>query len=51
MYEGFGKLEKMVHNALAECMVTSDDKLQSEWFIVPYEELINIVDEFVASEH
>ena len=52
VYEGFGKHENLVHAKLANYMVTSEDKSCSEWFRLPYEELIEKINSVISQfEH
>ena len=50
--EGFGKHEKVVHNELAPYMVSTPKKSKTEWFRLPYEELIEKINSIISQlEH
>ena len=44
VYEGHGKYETLVHNALASFMVKGE-KSKNEWFCIPYDDLIDKIEE------
>ena len=52
VYEGFGKHETLVHDALAPFMVSTSKKPRTEWFRLPYEELLaKIIEVLTPFEH
>ena len=52
VYEGFGKHEKLVHEALTPFMHTTPKKPKTEWFRLPYEELVEKINSVISQfEH
>ena len=52
VYEGFGRYEKLVHKALSPYMVSKPKKKITEWFHLPYEELVEKVNSIISQfEH
>ena len=44
VYEGHGKYEKSIHNALASFRV-NEEKSKNEWLRIPYEDLIDNIED------
>ena len=52
VYESFGKHEKLVHEALSPYMVSTPKKPITEWFRLPYEELVEKINSVISQlEH
>ena len=52
VFEGFGEHEKLVHEALSSYMVSTPKKQNTEWFRLPYEELIEKINSAISQfEH
>ena len=52
IYEGFGEHEKLVHETLAPYMVSTPKKPKTEWFRLPYEELVEKINSVISQfEH
>ena len=52
IYEGFGEHEILVHDALKPFMVSTPKKSKTEWFRLPYEELVEKINNVVSQfEH
>ena len=52
IYEGFGEHEKLVHEALTPFMVSTPKKHMTEWFRLPYEELVEKINSIISQfEH
>ena len=45
VFEGFGYMEKRIHSILDEFMVRDEDKERTEWFCLPYEYLIDKIED------
>ena len=52
IYENFGYVEKLVHDALAPFMFVTEEKSVNEWFSLPYEELVEKINSIISQfEH
>ena len=52
IYESIGKYEQEVHRALVPFMHTTPNKLKTEWFRLPYEELVEKINSIISQfEH
>ena len=52
VFAGFGKYEKAVHKALAPFMIADESKPKTEWFRLPYDDLVKKINNIISqTEH
>ena len=51
VFEGFGHMEKRVHYMLEDFMIRDEEKKNTEWFRIPYEDLIDKIEDVLPLAH
>ena len=48
VFAGFGKCEKAIHKVLAPFMITDKSKPRTEWFRLPYDDLVKEINNVIS---